>query len=116
MQENEERPSESAAVAEVRPLDPAGEKKMVGEWAVLKKHCAETFAKQLKATKSQKFRGDRHRGPDVRVVRMHMHGKGLWRLDFKQAGDTPVTEAEYDEAVREAYAVGCTETPRSKRS
>ena len=89
---------------QAKPEEPAPEKRLVGEWAVLKGHCPVTFARKKKAQRRPPMRGDRHRGPDIRVVRQHM--RDTWRTDFDVAGDTPVTEAEYDEAVRSTYAIG----------
>lgn len=77
----------------------------VAEWAVLKGHCHVAFNAKRKAEKRPPFRGDRHKGIDVRVVRQHMIGKGELRPDWERTGDAVVSEAQYDQAADEAYSV-----------
>lgn len=94
-----------ALSAPPKVVDPAPvEKRLIGDWAVLKGHCPVTFARKKKVEKRPDFRGDRHKGPDIRVIRTHMRDR--WRTDYVRAGDTLVSEAEYDAAVNEAYSIG----------
>ncbi len=90
------------------------ERRPVGEWAIAKGHDAAAFDVQKRKEKRPFFRGDRHRGPDVRVIRQHMG----WTLQLDRMGrprtpDAMVTEAEYDAAVTATYELGIGQNQRS---
>ncbi len=87
----------------------------VGEWAIQKGHSAAAFNRVRREQKRPTFRGDRHKGPDVRVVRAFKGWKVATAPNGQLRGeDFRVTEAEYDEAVRAAYEeCGCGETGRN---
>lgn len=87
MSKSKDAPSESAAVAELRPFE---------EWAAAKGHVPSKAA--------SKFRGDFHRGPHIDVVFSRA------RLAHGLARNSPITEEAYDKIVEEAYSLPIGET------